>query len=413
MLLGPCHTNNCPMAFCTSFPFQGQNCSRKLSLESFHFRTTASRNKYQRYGKRGLVPLFCHAGNGISQNHSSEKSKDPKKPASEFDLPSNPSTAKQRLLNLLTTFINDDGQITKVETLIRLLESMNHPVATESFTETALAGSWKLLFSSARGRTTGNVRIRRIGQKVLPEKKFIVNHALWSFRATPEQDEINATFDVDCLYTFVGPSRLKLEVQEHKVQILDRADGKPNHLPSDMSAVLAELRLGLPFEFFDPSGLIDVSYIEPNFRVARFMGKRVSGVRNVFIRNDWHTIQITCHANILLVRVWWRHCLCTILLAAGFYRDLGRLQQKHDSCSASKPTTSRKLLLPSSIPEQNGDLPVVFREIRFDRMIKNAITCDKLVILKMWTRTASTCFQVSLKKGTTFSIQIKIRILWR
>ncbi|PXF43837.1 hypothetical protein BWQ96_06458 [Gracilariopsis chorda] len=280
---GASNTNGCPIAFCTGFPIQKQNCARELSSESFHLQSTASRIRYCR---RGRALLLCHTGNGISENNSSEKNKDPIKPTSKVDLPSDPSTAKHRLLELLNTLINDDAQITEVERLIRRLESLNNPAATEIFTETALAGSWKLLFSSLRGKTSGNIRIRRIGQDVLPDKKLIINRALWTFPGSSGQGDINATLDVECKYTFVGPSRLKLELLEHKVVILERSDGKRIQLPSDMNAVIAELRLGLPVEFFDPSGLLDVSYIEPNFRIARFMGKRVAGVRNVFIRND-------------------------------------------------------------------------------------------------------------------------------
>lgn len=86
-------------------------------------------------------------------------------------------------------------------------------------------------------------------------------------------------------YQFHSAGRLRVQLREHKVKILQRQDGEKNKMPGDLQALITKLQLALPIEFFDPSGLLDVTYIEPDFRLARFMGKRLAGVRNVFVRS--------------------------------------------------------------------------------------------------------------------------------
>lgn len=196
-----------------------------------------------------------------------------------------PGIAKEKLVRIITELINDDAQIQEVERLILQLEGLGMTPITEGFTEIGLAGNWKLLFSSTRTRPKSRIRIRKIGQTIDPEEKKLINKANWSFTAKDGIHLINANLSVNCSYKFVGPGRFDVAVEGHKVTILGSDDGEKYDLPEDLKALIGELQLALPIDFFDPSGLVDVSYMEPNFRLARFVGKRIAGVRNIFVRD--------------------------------------------------------------------------------------------------------------------------------
>lgn len=253
-------------------------CLRLYAKESI-----MERRPFFRVVQRGVRPSLsvCHAGNGRPPNESHNSGLEP---LDSVNVSLEPAALKAGLLKIISNLVNDSSQVVKVGTLVVQLESLQAIPVTEVFTEMALAGSWRLLFSSSRTRTKGNVRIRRTSQDFIPEKKQLINTVLWSFLDTQGKDEIYATLHVVCSYAFAGPGRLSIEVQEHKVRVLQRKDGKPNNVPDDLAPLIIELQMSLPPELFDPSGLVDVSYIEPDFRLARFLGKRVAGVRNIFSR---------------------------------------------------------------------------------------------------------------------------------
>lgn len=197
-----------------------------------------------------------------------------------------PIATKHRLLKILNALINLDSQHGRVEELILQLEGLNSKPITDTFTEMALSGKWRLVFSSMRTQTDGSIRIRQIGQLFDTERKTLTNQVLWSFPSGDGAQELLAYLWVICEYKLVGPGRLKVSITEHKIKVLDGKDGRKVVVPEDMESVITNLRRALPMDFFDPSGLLDVSYIEPNFRIARFVGKRLAGVRNVFVRVD-------------------------------------------------------------------------------------------------------------------------------
>ncbi|CAN8076367.1 unnamed protein product [Agarophyton chilense] len=233
---------------------------------------------------RHLRPV-SHAGNGSSdQDPGPDDSKDvPRSP--QIRIPPNPAIAKKRLLEIITSLINNDGQIQEAELLIRQLESATEYPVTQEFTEMAISGTWKLVFSSMHTTTKGNVRIRQIGQHVNTQEKLLINQTKWTFPDRNGIEQINASLDVECSYEFVTSFRLRIQLREHKVRLLPRKDGKPNKPPADMKRIITELQLALPREFFDPSGLMDVTYVDPTFRLSRFMGKKLAGVRNLFVRD--------------------------------------------------------------------------------------------------------------------------------
>lgn len=195
------------------------------------------------------------------------------------------SEIKDQLIQTLEVMINDSSQVDKVEKSILQLESKKMTPVTPEFTELALAGTWNLLFSSLRPLVSGKIRIREITQRVDPEKKQLINEVVWSFPSKSNEMYIDAVLAVECSYKFVGPGRLDVSLQKHTIKIVDSKSVK-DEIPEDMQAVVNQLRMALPIEHFDPSGLLDVSYIEPTFRICRFLGKRLAGVRNVFTRKS-------------------------------------------------------------------------------------------------------------------------------
>lgn len=198
------------------------------------------------------------------------------------------SAVKEELVGILEVLINDDEQVTRVRDCILNLESFKATPITPEFTEMALSGEWSLMFSSMRTRIVKNtVRIRKIFQRFDIDKKQLVNQVEWTFPDKTGIGEVQAVLNVICSYSFVGPGRLNIKLEQHKMSIVERSDGQPNELPDDLQAVIDEMRLALPVEFFDPSGLSDITYIEPDFRVTKYLGKRFAGVRNVLSRISW------------------------------------------------------------------------------------------------------------------------------
>jgi len=65
-------------------------------------------------------------------------------------------------------------------------------------------------------------------------------------------------------------------------------------MPNDPSELVAQLQRALPREFFDPDGsLLDITYVDPEMRISRFMGRRYAGVRNILMRVK----EDGCHGN--------------------------------------------------------------------------------------------------------------------
>lgn len=195
-----------------------------------------------------------------------------------------PITLKQKLLNALKTFTDGGSQRQDLEALIVSLESLKNVPATEAFTEVALAGEWKLLFSSINMRPGGNVRIREIGQVFDIKKRTLTNKALWSCTGADNVQQIRFLLYVTASYSFQSPGRLRVQLKNHTVVAQPQEDGSKNLMPEDLQDLIRQLQKALPIEFFDPSGVIDITYLEPQFRLAKHMGNNVAGVRNVFVK---------------------------------------------------------------------------------------------------------------------------------
>ena len=84
--------------------------------------------------------------------------------------PNNPQShsAKDRLLKILPALINLPSQSAKVAALIGNVETDLQPPATSAFTELAISGSWRLLFSSGLPvrKNDSSMRLRSIKQTI-------------------------------------------------------------------------------------------------------------------------------------------------------------------------------------------------------------------------------------------------------
>mmetsp|Transcript_12601 Transcript_12601/g.18246 ORF Transcript_12601/g.18246 Transcript_12601/m.18246 type:complete len:319 (-) Transcript_12601:325-1281(-) len=183
--------------------------------------------------------------------------------------------AKSQLRRLLPYVINLDRQRLKVEKLIKFLEQQGTTPLTNDFTEMGLSGRWNLLYTTTTlGTPSTGLRLRKVEQEFDIEAKKIRNHVLWSFL----DEDCHGQFTIVINYQMVGSGRLYLKVEDYIL--------KPkNKIPEDPVLLSENLQRALPREFFDPdNSWLDVTYIDPNFRIARYMGKRYAGVRNILDR---------------------------------------------------------------------------------------------------------------------------------
>mmetsp|Transcript_37638 Transcript_37638/g.150096 ORF Transcript_37638/g.150096 Transcript_37638/m.150096 type:complete len:156 (-) Transcript_37638:974-1441(-) len=138
-----------------------------------------------------------------------------------------------------------------------------------------LSGRWNLLYTTTTlGTPSTGLRLRKVEQEFDIEAKKIRNHVLWSFL----DEDCHGQFTIIINYQMVGSGRLHLKVEDYIL--------KPqNKIPKDPVLLSENLQRALPREFFDPdNSWLDVTYIDPNFRIARYMGKRYAGVRNILDR---------------------------------------------------------------------------------------------------------------------------------
>lgn len=273
------------------------------SISAFIVSATLTK-KRSFYGRVGLGPIELRQEPVTSINHrcfvpqlmtfnSSSNDKDQYQNAEDVGRPqpdpllnkhASASDERRKLFELLSTFVNSDIQVGPIEKAVLKLESFKMIPATPEFAELALAGEWRLIFSSLGKISRTPYKLDRTVQRFEPQLKRMINQVDWEFPAKNEVDTVSARMLINCEYTLVGPSRLNIKLLDHKVKILPRDDGSSAELPDNMQAVIDDMRRSIPIEFFDPSGLCDISYIEPEYRVARFLGRRIAGVRDVFIR---------------------------------------------------------------------------------------------------------------------------------
>lgn len=191
--------------------------------------------------------------------------------------------ARVELLRLLPALINDPKQAARVHELLSAARREASLPRVAALAELALTGRWRLLFSSApplRGGR-GSVRVRALIQTVTGRRLINTIACVWS--GAPAGVPLAATMQVLCEYEFVGARRIRVVLKKHTLQFDKRADGLHRELPKDLAPMLGDLRCAVPVDFFDPSGLAEIVVMDDDFRVVRYLGKRLAGVQNVFV----------------------------------------------------------------------------------------------------------------------------------
>lgn len=196
------------------------------------------------------------------------------------------AAAQVRLLRLLPALINNARQADKVRSLLAkaIAEGASTLCASSDVNELALRGTWRLFFSSSppiRGGR-GSVRVRSMYQQIGPNRALI-NAIQCVWFGAPHRVPLLATMHVLCTYQFVAPNRIVVKLKEHTLRFDPRADGLDGKLPVDLAPMLGDLRAAVPVDFFDPSGLVEITTLDTEFRSMRYLGKRIAGVQNVFV----------------------------------------------------------------------------------------------------------------------------------
>lgn len=97
---------------------------------------------------------------------------------------------------------------------------------------------------------------------------------------------VQATLRVQCTYEFVGAARMKISLQRHAVNVDARNEAAKNIPPEAFNSMVHAVQKALPAEIFDPSGLVDYTFVAPDCFITRLMGKSRASVRNVFVPAD-------------------------------------------------------------------------------------------------------------------------------
>jgi len=205
----------------------------------------------------------------------------------EKNLPGVNLAAKEQLLGKLPWGIDPDVLKTQVQELVNVMEAKQLRPITKSFCEVAVNGSWTLSYSSSvRDAIVENnsfLRVTLLGQSINCEQSKVLNYIHY-------QDSSNGTtgkFLVVCSMQFLAASRFQLNLQEH--QLLPdpvKKDGTPiNTAEIDVENLVAELQRIVPQEVFDPDNCVcDVTYVDHNLRVTRFMDPDHLQISHVLVR---------------------------------------------------------------------------------------------------------------------------------
>jgi hypothetical protein len=178
-----------------------------------------------------------------------------------------------------------------IKRIILELEGMpNARPGTAEFADFALSGTWELLFSSSPSSSSSQIRLRQLVQSFDATEKTITNTCSWTYIGDGTVPKVEAVIEIGGKYSFRSESPLlDVEVQSHQIRVVEGRNGQENGaLPEDLRSVVMDLQRSLPIEFFDPSGTVEISHLDPTFRISCMVGKRLNGVRNVFQRLRFH-----------------------------------------------------------------------------------------------------------------------------
>jgi len=193
---------------------------------------------------------------------------------------------KSELLDLLPRMTGQDDEFRRVEQLVNALEEKYVPAQTLDFLNLALQGRWQLLFSTnlAAGRPHPlKFRLRELVQQIECQKLEgkIHNTATWDLAEAADGNfRATGTFTAECGYSINQGARLVVDLRDHTLR-----PARGSEIPADVPALVGLLHRAMPKEMFDPSDhAMDTTYLDADFRIARYTGPRMEGVRGIFIR---------------------------------------------------------------------------------------------------------------------------------
>jgi hypothetical protein len=207
--------------------------------------------------------------------------------------PLNPGTVlkpdlKSELWQALS-IVDRQARAESIKRIILELEGMpNARPGTAEFAEFGLSGNWELIFSSSPSSSSSRIRVRRLVQRFDVTEKTFTNTCSWTYVGDGTIPKVEAVIEIGGKYCFRSESALfDLEVQSHQIRVIDGQNGQENGaLPEDLQSIVVDLQRSLPMEFFDPSGTVEITHLDPTFRISCMVGKRLYGVRNVFQRQQ-------------------------------------------------------------------------------------------------------------------------------
>lgn len=240
------------------------------------------------------------------------------------------AAVKERLVTLLHAMQGTADELATVQAAVNRLERGWTPILSRDFWNMAVgggdgSGTWQLLFSTrlAPPADPRRFRLRQLTQRCEAAAATAADNdaatitsggtwtstAVWDLvneRDEDEEDDDNSrsdynagitipsppTFDcsgtLDCVHSYdvvsdQGSSRVALQLQDHTLRL---AQGSA--VPTNVPALVARLRRGMPAALFDATGLAaDTTYLDDTLRIVRYTSTTrpfMEGVRDIFVR---------------------------------------------------------------------------------------------------------------------------------
>jgi hypothetical protein len=196
-----------------------------------------------------------------------------------------PTQLREELVDLLGRMTGQAEEYRRVEVLVNALEEVYQPAQTLQFFNFAAQGVWQLLFSTNLAGTPNpaKFRLRELTQHKRPAglSGQVTNTAVWDFaQEQPGIFDVTGTFSVECSYNVTQGSRMELQLDDHRLEL-----SKGSKVPQDVQKLVSLLHRSMPKELFDPTELFaDTTYLDADVKIVRYTGRRMEGVRDIFLR---------------------------------------------------------------------------------------------------------------------------------
>lgn len=160
--------------------------------------------------------------------------------------------AKEQLMSLLSAAKNDQSFDVhlRLEYLSQVLQQYHIPIQTIPFLDLVNRGTWLKAYSSVlRVRESPNIKynITQIIAGETPGMGTIMENVQWIY-SLPGDVRHMGCLQVRSEYNYTSRGHTLHHLQEHLLL--------PETMPEDVETFLAELQRSIPFETFDPNGIV-------------------------------------------------------------------------------------------------------------------------------------------------------------